>query len=457
MSDVYVFLGPTLSVDLAREHLDAHYLPPVSRGDVYRVARQKPWGIGIVDGYFSQAPAVWHKEILWAMKQGIHVFGAASMGALRAAELATFGMCGVGRIFEAFRDGVYEDDDEVTVIHGPKESGYLLVSEPMANIRATLQRALDERIIGSATEQRLVSVAKALHYPERNYSKLLATAQRHGEDDGDLERLKRWLPEHKVNQKRLDALEMLDLMRELQEREPEPLRVSFRFERTDAWEEMVRQCAQPSSASEGAELPTELILDELRLLGGPALRAALVGALARHLAAERARAHGATVTRELFSDTLNSFFAERGVRTPEQIKSWLEEHELDPAGLTGFMQQQSFVRWAMVMFAGETERQLRDHLRSTPDYVRVVRRANAKQLTLARSSSTVQRVHELPTEQLVTWFFESRLTEAVPSDLDACAWERGFPDRHALIEALRREYYFVTSLEVAEPEQMPAR
>ena len=87
----------------------------------------EPQAIGIIDGYFQWAPAVWHKEILWAIQQGVHVFGAASMGALRAAELAPFGMRGVGRIFEAYRDGVlpgsgdepFEDDDEVAVVHGP--------------------------------------------------------------------------------------------------------------------------------------------------------------------------------------------------------------------------------------------------------------------------------------------------------------------------------------------------
>ena len=46
------------------------------------------------------------------------------MGALRAAELHVFGMVGVGRVFELFRDGLLEDDDEVAVAHGPADSGY---------------------------------------------------------------------------------------------------------------------------------------------------------------------------------------------------------------------------------------------------------------------------------------------------------------------------------------------
>ena len=141
---VVVFVGPTLEPrDLA---LAGGFvgLPPVSQGDVYRAAKSRPRAIGIIDGYFSGAPSVWHKEILWAISEGVPVFGSASMGALRAAELHSFGMRGVGRIFEAFRDGALEDDDEVAVLHGPAEIGYLAASEPMVNIRETLARADSE-------------------------------------------------------------------------------------------------------------------------------------------------------------------------------------------------------------------------------------------------------------------------------------------------------------------------
>ena len=138
---LFVFLGPTLPLAEARAVLDATYLPPVSQGDVYRASLERPSAIGIIDGYFERVPAVWHKEILWAMSQGIHVFGAASTGALRAAELAPYGMVGVGAIFEAFRTGVLEDDDEVAVVHGAEDTGYRSLSEAMVNVRATLGHA----------------------------------------------------------------------------------------------------------------------------------------------------------------------------------------------------------------------------------------------------------------------------------------------------------------------------
>ena len=105
MNEIYIFLGPTLAEKDARAELDAVYLPPVSAGDVYRLWRRRPRAIGIVDGYFDRVPAVWHKEIMWMMEHGVHVFGGAGLGALRAAELDSFGMHGVGWVYQAFRDG----------------------------------------------------------------------------------------------------------------------------------------------------------------------------------------------------------------------------------------------------------------------------------------------------------------------------------------------------------------
>ena len=138
---VYVFTGPTISASEASRELDAVYLPPAAEGDVCRVTLHRPQAIGIIDGYFQSVPTVRHKEILWAMSRGIHVFGSASIGALRAAELAAFGMEGVGTIFELYRDGVLEDDDEVAIAHGPAEVGFLAGSEAMVNIRQTLRKA----------------------------------------------------------------------------------------------------------------------------------------------------------------------------------------------------------------------------------------------------------------------------------------------------------------------------
>ncbi len=138
---IHVFAGPSLprAVRPVAEKLVFH--APVTQGDIYSLVPSKPFAIGLVDGYFERVPAVWHKEILWALSEGVHVFGAASMGALRAAELADFGMVGIGTIFEDFARGALQDDDEVTLVHAEADADYRPGSEALVNIRATLAAA----------------------------------------------------------------------------------------------------------------------------------------------------------------------------------------------------------------------------------------------------------------------------------------------------------------------------
>ena len=147
-----VFLGPSLPLEQARDLCGATYLPPAKQGDIARALRTyEPEAIGLIDGFFEQVPAVWHKEILWALQERVAVLGASSMGALRAAELQQFGMVGIGKIFRAYSSGSFppfddlrfEDDDEVAVVHGPPELNYV-GSVALVDIRATLARSEQE-------------------------------------------------------------------------------------------------------------------------------------------------------------------------------------------------------------------------------------------------------------------------------------------------------------------------
>lgn len=212
------------------------YLPPAREGDVCRVTAEQPQAIGIIDGYFQSVPTVRHKEILWAMSRGIHVFGSASMGALRAAELTAFGMEGVGTIFELYRDGVLEDDDEVAVAHGPAEFGFQAGSEAMVNIRQTLQKAEVHGVISARLRGALEEIAKELFYPDRSYPLLFRRASERGLPESKLDRLHQWLPQNRVNQKREDAIAMLRLMRQCLAQGLKPKTVSYCFEHTAMWE-----------------------------------------------------------------------------------------------------------------------------------------------------------------------------------------------------------------------------
>ena len=215
--------------------------PPVRQGDLYLAALSGPAIIGVVDGYFEVVPTVWHKEILWAMARGIHVYGAASIGALRAAELSDFGMKGSGHIYRQFRTGQLMDDDEVAVLHGPAEIGYVPVTDAMVNVRATIDRAIELGIVEPAFAARLVSTGKSLFYKDRTYEAILNAATEQGLAPDSVRRFAAWLSGGKVDQKRMDANEMLQAITAHIAGGVMPLEVSWEFSHTSAWEEARRR------------------------------------------------------------------------------------------------------------------------------------------------------------------------------------------------------------------------
>ena len=98
--DVVVFLGPSLPPAEARRAAPAPAAASSRRpapATSSPCCRRRPLAIALVDGLFEAVPSVWHHELLAAQAAGVQVFGGASMGALRAAELGPWGVVGVGR------------------------------------------------------------------------------------------------------------------------------------------------------------------------------------------------------------------------------------------------------------------------------------------------------------------------------------------------------------------------
>ena len=214
----------------------------MSAGDVYRLWRQRPRVIGIVDGYFDRVPAVWHKEIMWIMERGVHVFGAASMGALRAAELDSSGCAASAGSIRQFRDGTLDRDDEVAVRHGAAEDGYLALSEAMVNIRRTLQAAEHQGIISAATRdmpsrlpERRFSITTG---PGRSCSRAGRAA---GTEAAEVDALRQWLPAGRIDQQADDAVAMLREMRGFLAADPPPQQVSWSMANTARWESAKRR------------------------------------------------------------------------------------------------------------------------------------------------------------------------------------------------------------------------
>jgi len=205
-----VFVGPTLSRTEAESILTARYLPPARQSDILSVvSKLDPKVICLIDGEFGQSLSVWHKEILFALEKGVKVFGASSMGALRAAETWKFGMIGVGRIFEQYRDSLLTDDDDVALTYAPAELGFINITLPLVNIQATLERAVACGLVTNVLSRKVEETSKRLHFSARDISTICARGKLSALEAKIVETL---FAENYVDQKKIDAISLLQIV-----------------------------------------------------------------------------------------------------------------------------------------------------------------------------------------------------------------------------------------------------
>ncbi|MCX6686268.1 MAG: TfuA-related McrA-glycine thioamidation protein [Methanoregula sp.] len=212
MHRITVFLGPSLDPKAAERILPATYLPPAKRGDLLAAVDDGYSIICLIDGVFHQESAVAHREILQALKKGVRVIGASSMGALRAAEMDTLGMEGVGEIYRMYKSGELVSDDEVALIFDPVT--FAALSEPLINIRCTLTMAKELGIIDTAAHDALLTAAQSVFYPQRTYTRIAAVAG----DAVDPEmrgQFLSWVKTGACDQKRDDAIAALHYLQHI--------------------------------------------------------------------------------------------------------------------------------------------------------------------------------------------------------------------------------------------------
>ena len=441
MSEIYVFLGPTLAEKDARAELDAVYLPPAAAGDVYRIWRRHPRAIGIVDGYFDHVPAVWHKEIMWVMEHGVHVFGAAGLGALRAAELDGFGMRGTGWVYQAFREGILDRDDEVAVRHAGGGDGYRPLSEAMVNIRRTLQAAEHQAVISAATLGILEAAAAALFYRDRTWPDLLQAAGAAQADAAELDALRRWLPAGRVDQQATDATAMLREMRAFLARDPAPQQVSWTMADTAMWEVAKRRAdARPAAeAAAGSPVMLERILDEIRLLGPDAFDAACCRSLLRVFAAAFARREGATIDRDWLDGAVAEFRISRNIEQDTELTRFLADSDISADEFERLIATNELVRWACAQAEPEAASEFLDDLRLSGEYPKLADRARAK------LDDDVIPAAPAEEQAVIEWYFAERRSAAVPDDVAGYARSCGFRDEQAFRSAVRRDYRYTRS------------
>lgn len=199
---ILAFAGPSLNRADRASFPEVEWRPPAEAGDLLRLAAGDAPTICLIDGYFDHRPAVRHKELLLLLAKGVPIFGASSIGALRAAEMAPFGMIGIGAIFAAYARGALTGDDEVALIHAGPERDWRPLSVPLADVRATLAAARRARAIDGSEARALLREAAGIHYVDREWRPVCEALPAGARRAAFLA----WLEAGAVSQKRADAL-----------------------------------------------------------------------------------------------------------------------------------------------------------------------------------------------------------------------------------------------------------
>ena len=181
MIRIIIYLGPSLPPEEAKYILSSDkkrevvYAPPIRRGDIPKAVSEDFNIIGIIDGVFFRESAVSPREIMEVLKSDVKIYGASSMGALRASELDRYGMIGIGKIYQWYRDGTLNSDDEVALSFDSEE--FIPISEPLVNIRETIKKATNQNIISPEESEIILKSAKSLYFPERRWDKIIKNSE----------------------------------------------------------------------------------------------------------------------------------------------------------------------------------------------------------------------------------------------------------------------------------------
>jgi TfuA protein len=224
-----IFIGPSLNHDKARKIFQADYRAPAKKGDLmmlltsYGNSTEEPNStnfVGLVDGLFLQDYPPTPIEVYQLLSnKNFHVVGGASIGALRAIELEKFGMVGIGKIFELFRNGATDADDEVAVTF-QQGAGGDIQSEAMIDIRFNLFVACRKQIITDRVKRAIAKTAKSIYFPYRNYTHVLEqTRLDFPELSTQLDSFSAYINENRLSLKEHDAIKVVEYIKDAYEKD----------------------------------------------------------------------------------------------------------------------------------------------------------------------------------------------------------------------------------------------
>lgn len=207
-----IFIGPSLPNNEVTKWVssDIDIRSPIQRGDLEGI-EPSDGPVCIIDGVFHNTLAITVREIAKALQMGVKIYGASSMGALRASECVSIGMEGVGRIFEQYQSGECQSDADVALVFDP--ISYENISTPLVNVKYGLKQAHQAGLINQAELNQFIQLAKSIHYSELTYEHLFRLAS-HCCDAQKIASLNKFIMKNQLamDLKRKDALLLISII-----------------------------------------------------------------------------------------------------------------------------------------------------------------------------------------------------------------------------------------------------
>ncbi|MFQ5932567.1 MAG: hypothetical protein ACE5MM_09175, partial [Nitrospiraceae bacterium] len=280
--------------------------------------------------------------------------------------------------------------------------------------------------------------------PDRTGARLLACASEQPLPKQEVQALSDWLPDAHVDQKREDALAMLEAMRHSLATDGSPMVANYAFEHTSLWDRVM-------VALDSVDDPESLVLDERRLEGESYW-------VARREVLQRMLALSGGVDKKVGmpdANISNRHGGAFGLRGGAELDRRLTKNHSNPGEVDRLIKEEARLR--VLRYHTESlpeaivNRQIIAQLRSTGDYKRLAERARHKQKLLAScgkppSETALEGPQDL---QLRNWYFEKRLRRQMPDDLGGYIANFGFTDLDHFHRTLLREFVYLSEEESA--------
>ena len=156
----------------------ADVVGPIKRYDLANDCAENYAVIIIIDGQFHNNLAVSCDEIRDALHRGTKIYGAASMGALRASELDSCGMIGHGEIYEHIKVTPYFRDDWLGQVFVEKAGRVHTLIPPFVDFYFNLKSLLQLEEISRKEFGIMTKSSADLFYSERSWDKVKAAINR---------------------------------------------------------------------------------------------------------------------------------------------------------------------------------------------------------------------------------------------------------------------------------------